>query len=367
MSTPLKLETADLEGTASALRDLSHSTTQLSATLNSAWGQLDGDWHSYCREDADGYFRHVMTELKHMEDMLTQMGGALHGTAGLVALADEEATKYFLVNGETLVDENGNPITLLLPETGGTPPPQAPTPTPTPNAYPEPGSFWDWVDWILGRGKYAPKRVILGPGSVEITIFPTPTRPPTPIPPATSTPIPTPIPTQTPAPTAVSPSTLDILDISDNGLSLIKGYEGFVAGLYNDPVGHCTVGYGHLVHLGNCDGRESELLWKDGITDEQATALLKADVASSVQAVKNNVTVPLTQNQFDALVDFVFNVGEGALQSSDLLAKLNAGDYDSVPSELARWNKGADASGNLVELEGLTNRRKEEGELFNKP
>jgi Contact-dependent growth inhibition CdiA C-terminal domain len=100
MSTPLKLETADLEGTASAVRSLSHNTTQLSATLNSAWGQLDGGWHSYCREDADGYFRYVMTELKHMEDMLTQMDGALHGTVGLVAVADEEAVKFFDWQGE---------------------------------------------------------------------------------------------------------------------------------------------------------------------------------------------------------------------------------------------------------------------------
>jgi hypothetical protein len=124
MSTPLKLETADLEGTASALRELSHSTTQLSATLHNAWGQLDGGWHSYCREDADGYFHHVMTELKHMEDMLAQMGGALHGTAGLVALADEEAVKFFEWNTEQEgvdIDGDGKPdgVIPILPETGG--------------------------------------------------------------------------------------------------------------------------------------------------------------------------------------------------------------------------------------------------------
>lgn len=127
MSTPLKLETADLEGTASALRDLSHNTTQLSATLTSAWGQLDGGWHSYCREDADGYFRQVMTELKQMEDMLAQMGGALHGTAGLVAVADEEAVTFFDWNaGQNSVDGvdidgDGKPdgVIPILPETGG--------------------------------------------------------------------------------------------------------------------------------------------------------------------------------------------------------------------------------------------------------
>jgi hypothetical protein len=119
MSTPLKLETADPEGTASALRELSHSTTHLSATLNSAWGQLDGGWHSYCREDADGYFRWVMTELKHMEDMLTQMGGALHGTAGLVAVADKEAATCFVGSDGLLTDQNDAPIIPLLPETGG--------------------------------------------------------------------------------------------------------------------------------------------------------------------------------------------------------------------------------------------------------
>jgi hypothetical protein len=52
MCTPLKLETAELEGSSGALRELSHSTSQLSATLSGAWSQLDGGWHSYCREDA---------------------------------------------------------------------------------------------------------------------------------------------------------------------------------------------------------------------------------------------------------------------------------------------------------------------------
>ncbi len=136
MSTPLKLETVELEGSSGALRELSHSTSQLSTTLSSAWGQLDGGWHSYCREDANGYFRHVMTELKHMEDMLAQMGTALNGTAGLVGAADVEAATYFLIHGENSnvpLDENGKPVTILLPEVGGTSgeADQGPNPPPT--------------------------------------------------------------------------------------------------------------------------------------------------------------------------------------------------------------------------------------------
>jgi murein DD-endopeptidase MepM/ murein hydrolase activator NlpD len=193
MSTPLKLETADLEGTASALRDLSHTTTQLSATLNSAWGQLDGGWHSYCREDANVYFRHVMTELKHMEDMLTQMGGALHGTATLVQAADDEAALYFVWGAG-----QGQPQDTSPRGGGGI--------TAPPIAQPE-GMTWedwikDWVDWLLGRGKYA------DPPNIEVTIFPTPTPPPTQMPPpATQLPA-----TDTPAPTA-TPTPAPITDV----------------------------------------------------------------------------------------------------------------------------------------------------------
>jgi GH24 family phage-related lysozyme (muramidase) len=130
--------------------------------------------------------------------------------------------------------------------------------------------------------------------------------------------------------------------MSAAGLEFLARHEGFSGSLYNDPAGHCTIGFGHLVHHGACNGDEPKR-FKDGITREEALQLMAADV----------------EHQFDAVVDFAYNVGKHAFRSSTLLKKLNAGDYGAVPSELAKWVK---AGG--VTLPGLVKRRKEEGVLF---
>ena len=98
-------------------------------------------------------------------------------------------------------------------------------------------------------------------------------------------------------------------------------------------------------------------------TKEEAEGFLRFDLKDSEAAVKNMVTVPLTQNQFDGLVSFVFNLGQGAFASSTLLKKLNAGDYAAVPAQLMRWNK-ARVGGVLKPLNGLTRRRSAEATLF---
>lgn len=105
------------------------------------------------------------------------------------------------------------------------------------------------------------------------------------------------------------------VNVSDQGLRFIADCEGAVKRgdrhvLYNDPVGHCTIGYGHLVHLGNCNGSEPEE-FKRGLTEDEAIALKRQDARRFVGAINRLVTVPLTQNQFDALVSLVFNIGEG--------------------------------------------------------
>lgn len=82
-------------------------------------------------------------------------------------------------------------------------------------------------------------------------------------------------------------------------------------------------------------------------------------MAGFVNTVNTSVTVPLSQNQFDALVSFAFNVGATAFQGSTLLSVLNQGNYDDVPSQMLRWNR---AGGRV--LRGLTRRRTAEGELF---
>jgi lysozyme len=149
--------------------------------------------------------------------------------------------------------------------------------------------------------------------------------------------------------------------LSRAGAEFIAGFEGLVLHLYNDPARHCTVGIGHLVHLGHCDGRPSEAPFRDGVTRERAYDLFRADVATFERAIQRHIRVPLNQPQFDALLSWAFNCGAGVLRTSTLARRLNAGDYDSVPGELLRWNRAGRPPRPLA---GLTRRRRAEGELF---
>jgi lysozyme len=145
---------------------------------------------------------------------------------------------------------------------------------------------------------------------------------------------------------------------SDRGLDLIIESEGIYLSLYNCPANHATIGVGHLVHYGPINGSEPEE-FKCGITRQRAMEILRTDVSGAETVVNKLVKVPLTQNQFDALVSFVFNLGETNFAKSTLLAKLNQGDYNAVPSELNRW---VYAEGKT--LPGLVKRRQKEGKLF---
>jgi lysozyme len=119
--------------------------------------------------------------------------------------------------------------------------------------------------------------------------------------------------------------------LSAQGLQLIKQQEGFRSRTYLDVAGFPTIGYGHrLIHPGS---------FPDGIDDPQATEILAADVRDAEQAVERLVRVSLTQGQFDALVDFCFNLGPGRLASSTLLKLLNGGSYDEAAEQLLRWDQ----------------------------
>lgn len=142
--------------------------------------------------------------------------------------------------------------------------------------------------------------------------------------------------------------------MSPGGLAVLQRHEGFVSTPYRDPVGIWTIGYGHKILPGE---RFTSL------TREEASELLVRDVNIAEDAVNAQVTVELTQAQFDALVSFVFNVGTGAFRKSTLLRLLNQGNYAAVPAQLARWKYGTKA-GQLVELPGLVARRADEGQLF---
>jgi GH24 family phage-related lysozyme (muramidase) len=151
--------------------------------------------------------------------------------------------------------------------------------------------------------------------------------------------------------------------LSPQGVDLIKNFEGFRDKLYNDPAGHCTVGYGTLVHRGNCEGHSTEQPYASGVTKERAAELLTQEAGGFAGTISNKVTVPLNQNQFDALVSFVYNVGPGAFEKSTLLKLLNQGKYDSIPTELKKWTK-ARQNGQVVDLPGLVKRRAAEADLF---
>ena len=144
------------------------------------------------------------------------------------------------------------------------------------------------------------------------------------------------------------------MQISQNGLNLIKEFEGFRENSYLCPAGVPTIGYGTTM----IDGIHIYLGMT--ITEDQASELLEKQINESyAPSVIRLVKVPLNQNQFDSLVSFVYNLGEGSLASSTLLKLLNQGDYDSVPAQMMRWTK---AGG--VDLPGLVRRRKAEGDLF---
>jgi spore coat assembly protein SafA len=139
------------------------------------------------------------------------------------------------------------------------------------------------------------------------------------------------------------------MSISQSGVDFVKSKEGFRANAYRDPAGVWTIGYGHTAGV------------KPGqhVTKAQAEALLRQDLSSAENAVRNYVKVPLTQGQFDALTSFAFNVGNGALKNSTLLKKLNAGDYAGAQNEFGRWVHGGGKR-----LPGLVTRRREEAAMF---
>lgn len=141
------------------------------------------------------------------------------------------------------------------------------------------------------------------------------------------------------------------MHFSAAGLELLKRSEGFRSRTYLDVQGFPTIGYGHrLLHP------ES---FPDGVSEAQASEILSSDVRDAEQAVQRLVRVALTQNQFDALVDFVFNLGSKRLAASTLLEELNRGRYADAAEQLLRWDHAGAA-----ENSGLKARREAEYALW---
>ena len=150
--------------------------------------------------------------------------------------------------------------------------------------------------------------------------------------------------------------------ISDDGIELIKRFEGLhkvqpdgLISSYRCAAGVWTIGWG------STKGIRSGMK----ITVEEAEEKLRDDLKTAESAVKQHVSVPLSQGQYDALVSFIFNLGAGNFRSSSLLKRLNRGLYDDVPEQLLRWNK-ARVGGKLTVLRGLTRRRAAEAAIFSR-
>ena len=140
--------------------------------------------------------------------------------------------------------------------------------------------------------------------------------------------------------------------INAAGLSLVRACEGLRLEAYQDGAGVWTIGYGHTKSVAP----------NDVISAERAEFLLEADLMEAEGAVSRLVKMPLTDNQFAALVSFVFNEGESAFAQSTLRKKLNEGGYGLVPACLRSW---IFADGKVEQ--GLVRRRAAEAELWSKP
>lgn len=156
---------------------------------------------------------------------------------------------------------------------------------------------------------------------------------------------------------------------SSNGRALIERYEGLILQSYDDANDHVvsaggssrgtlTIGYGHTSAAG-----APKVVPGMKITKEQADAILASDLQKVEVDVAKLVKVPLTQNQFDALVSFHFNTG--SLGKSTALKKLNAGDYQGCADALMMYTRGR-VNGQLIPMKGLVTRRTEEKTLFMK-
>jgi len=151
------------------------------------------------------------------------------------------------------------------------------------------------------------------------------------------------------------------MKLSDHGYAIIKNFEGLRLSAYRDVAGVWTIGYGSTRYH---DGKAVKP--GDQLSSEvQADAIFRNAMGPYEDAVNEAVKVPLTQNQFDALVSFTYNEGTGALQGSTLLVKLNEKNYAEAAAHFMAWDKITDPqTGKKIICDTLMQRRKEESQLF---
>lgn len=140
----------------------------------------------------------------------------------------------------------------------------------------------------------------------------------------------------------------------------IKSREGLKLTAYQDSAGIWTIGYGTILYENNTPVKKGDV-----ITQQKADQLIEREITFKSNKVNAAIgTVAINQNQFDALVSFAYNVGTGALMGSTLLKKVKANPADpTIRDSFMVWNK-AHVNGKLVAVQGLTNRRRAEADLY---
>jgi len=151
------------------------------------------------------------------------------------------------------------------------------------------------------------------------------------------------------------------MQLDDSGKNLIKGFEGLRLKAYQDVAGVWTIGWGSTRYANGTTVKQGDVL----LNRECADDLFDRTLAPFEDVVNRAVKVPLSQNQFNALVDFAYNEGDGALKISTLLKKLNAGEYQAAAEQFLAWDEVTDpATGKKVVNEDLVKRRQKERALF---
>jgi len=154
------------------------------------------------------------------------------------------------------------------------------------------------------------------------------------------------------------------MKVDSNYFDFLGVAEGYKSKVYADSGGLPTIGFGHLltkseINSGKIYINNVAVKYSLGLTPQQAMDLRRQDTSYVESCVNGLVQVALTQNQYNALISFTFNVGNEAFRTSTLLKKLNAGLYEEIPAQMRRWHHVAGK-----DVQGLINRREADVKLW---
>jgi len=156
----------------------------------------------------------------------------------------------------------------------------------------------------------------------------------------------------------IPPADFRLRPMYPEGIKVTKESEGWVPRLYNDSANYCTIGYGHLIKKAPCNGTEPQEFLA-GLTEPRGSTLLETDMASAQYTVMTSVQVPMSDGQYAALTDFVFNVGSNNFRNSTLLKSVNGQQADQIATQFRRWVLAGGKS-----FPGLVKRRDREVTLY---